>query len=60
MTVIGVPYHLDELLPDPDFPITPTRLITAGLPAGDTWDRMAERSAPDEGAARPPEAAYFA
>jgi arginase len=39
--VIGVPYHLDEQLPDPDFPLTPARLITAGLPAGDTWDRMA-------------------
>jgi arginase len=41
MTVIGVPYHLDEYLSDPDFPLTPARLITVALPAGDTWDRMA-------------------
>jgi arginase len=41
VSVIGVPYHLDEHLPDLDFPIEPAELITAGLPAGDTWDRLA-------------------
>ena len=41
MTVIGVPYHLDEYLPDLDFPLGQANLITVGLPAGDTWQRLA-------------------
>jgi arginase len=41
MTVIGVPYHLDEHLPDQDFPLGPDQVITAGLPAVDPWERMA-------------------
>lgn len=40
MKVIGVPYHLDEYLPDLDFPLEPTEVITAGLPAGDIWERL--------------------
>ena len=40
MTVIAVPYHLDEYLPDLDLPLEPAAVITAGLPAGDAWERM--------------------
>ena len=32
MTVIGVPYHLDEYLPDLDLPLEPNAMVTAGLP----------------------------
>ena len=41
MTIIAVPYHLDEYLPDLDFPLAPDQVVTAGLPAGDPWERMA-------------------
>ena len=41
MTIIAVPYHLDEYLPDLDFPLAPDRVVTAALPAGDPWERMA-------------------
>ena len=41
MTVIAVPYHLDEHLPDLDLPRPPERVITADLPAAGTWDRLA-------------------
>jgi arginase len=41
MTVIAVPYHLDEYLPDLDLPLRPDQVVTAGLPAGDPWERMA-------------------
>ena len=41
MTVIGVPYHLDEYLPDFDFTPEPAELITPELPAGDIWPRLA-------------------
>jgi arginase len=41
MTIIGVPYHLDEYLPDLDLPLQPNQVVTAGLPAGDPWERMA-------------------
>ena len=34
MTVIAVPYHLDEYLPDLDLPLEPDAVVTAGLPAG--------------------------
>jgi len=40
MTVIGVPYHLDEHVPDLDVPLEPDAVVTAGLPAGDPWERM--------------------
>ena len=41
MTVIGVPYHLDEHLPDLDFTPEPAELITPELPEGDIWSRLA-------------------
>ena len=41
MTVIGVPYHLDEHLPDLDVTPEPAELITPELPAGDIWPRLA-------------------
>ena len=41
MTIIGVPYHLDEYLPGLDFPAEPAEVVTAGLPAGDAWERLA-------------------
>jgi hypothetical protein len=34
MTVIAVPYHLDEYLPGLDLPLEPAAVVTAGLPAG--------------------------
>lgn len=46
MTVLRVPYHLDEYLPDLDLPLdaarfSPARTITAELPPGDPWARLA-------------------
>jgi arginase len=41
VTVIGVPYHLDEYLPDLDLSPDPAELITPELPAGATWSRLA-------------------
>jgi arginase len=41
VAVLQVPYHLDEYLPDLDFPLEPTEIISAELPAGDTWARLA-------------------
>ena len=41
MTVIGVPYHLDEYLPDLDLTPEPAELITPELPAGEVWERLA-------------------
>jgi arginase len=41
MRVIQVPYHLDEYLPDLDFPLDPTETITVELPAAGTWARLA-------------------
>jgi arginase len=45
MTILRVPYHMDEYLPDLDLPLKPAQLgsaqtITAELPAGDTWARL--------------------
>ena len=40
MSVIQVPYHLDEYLPDLDVPLPPDTVITADLPAGDVWDQL--------------------
>jgi len=41
VTVIGVPYHLDEYLPDLDLTPEPAELITPELPAGEIWSRLA-------------------
>jgi len=41
VTVIGVPYHLDEYLPDLDLTPEPAEWITPELPAGDIWPRLA-------------------
>lgn len=41
MTRIVVPYHLDEHLPGFDTPGDPGTVVTAELPDGDTWQRMA-------------------
>lgn len=41
MRVIGAPYHLDEYLPGLDLPLRPEELVTADLPAGDVWERLA-------------------
>lgn len=41
MTVIGVPYHLDEYLPDLDLTPEPAELITPELPVGEIWSRLA-------------------
>jgi len=40
MTVIAVPYHLDEYLPDLDLPGEPDEVVTAQLPPGDPWERL--------------------
>lgn len=41
MTRIAVPYHLDERLPDLDFPVAPEATVAVELPDGDPWSRMA-------------------
>ncbi|HEY0999154.1 MAG TPA: arginase family protein, partial [Streptosporangiaceae bacterium] len=41
MTVIAVPYHLDEYLPDLDLPCQPDEVVTARFPPGDPWERLA-------------------
>jgi arginase len=41
VTVIGVPYHLDEYLPDLDLTPEPAELITPELPADEIWSRLA-------------------
>jgi arginase len=41
MTVIAVPYHLDEYLPDLDLPLMPADVITAEFPPGVPWERLA-------------------
>jgi arginase len=40
VTILRVPYHLDEYLPDLDPPLEAAETITAGLPSGDTWARL--------------------
>ena len=32
MTIIAVPYHLDEYLPDLDLPLEPDQVVTAQFP----------------------------
>ena len=41
MTVIAVPYHLDEYLPDLDYPLEPAEVVTAEFPPGAPWERLA-------------------
>jgi arginase len=41
MAHILVPYHLDEHLPSLDVPYEPDRTVTADLPDGSPWQRMA-------------------
>lgn len=41
MSVIAVPYHQDQYLPDLDFPLEPTQVITARITAADPWARLA-------------------
>jgi arginase len=40
MSVIGVPYHLDEHLPDLDLALRPGEIVTAEQVAGDMWARL--------------------
>jgi arginase len=40
VVTLRVPYHLDEYLPDLDFPLEAGEVITAQLPYGDTWARL--------------------
>jgi arginase len=40
-TVIGVPYHLDEHLPDLDVPLQAGHTVTAEFASDDVWDRLA-------------------
>jgi hypothetical protein len=61
VTVIGVPYHLDEPRPGLDYPLEPGVTVTAGAPAGDIWSRLgalysdvAARVAADAGAGGAP------
>ena len=39
--MLQVPYHLDEYLPDLDLPLGEGEVITADLPVGDAWSRLA-------------------
>jgi arginase len=41
MTVITVPFHLDEHLPNMELPLAADRTITVDLPPGPPWERMA-------------------
>ncbi|MEU5155541.1 arginase family protein [Glycomyces sp. NPDC021274] len=42
MTVLLVPYHLDERLPDDEFPVVADRVVTKDLPEGTFWARAAD------------------
>ena len=41
MTVIAVPFHLDEPLPELELPLVPDRVVAPALPDGAPWERMA-------------------
>jgi len=41
VAVLRVPYHLDEYLPDLDFPLEAAEIISADLPSGVIWARLA-------------------
>jgi hypothetical protein len=45
VTVISVPYHLDQYLSDLDWPVDPDATVTAAFPEGDPWERLASLSA---------------
>ncbi|HYZ52334.1 MAG TPA: arginase family protein [Streptosporangiaceae bacterium] len=40
MSVLWVPYHLDEHLPGLGLPLAPDEVVTAELPAADVWTRL--------------------
>jgi arginase len=46
MTVIGVPWHLDEYLPGLDVPLAADAVVRPDLPPGDAWDRLAALYSP--------------
>lgn len=46
VTVIAVPYFLDEHTPDLDLVLRPDQMITPELPDGGAWDRLAALYAP--------------
>ena len=61
VTVIAVPFHLDEPLPDLELPLPAERTIAPALPPGTPWERMAvlyeqvaDAVAADVGAGRVP------
>src|SRR5690606_21189363 len=41
VTVLAVPFHLDEPLPDLELPLPADRTIAPDLPDGAPWERMA-------------------
>lgn len=41
MTVLLVPYHLDERLPDSEFPVTADRVVSKALQGETFWSRVA-------------------
>jgi arginase len=41
VTVIAVPFHLDDHLPDLELPVAADRTIAPDLPPGPPWERMA-------------------
>lgn len=41
MSVVRVPYHIDEYLPGLDLPLRPDAEVTVSLPSGDAWRRLA-------------------
>jgi len=41
VSVIAVPYHQDEYLPDLDFPLEPAQVVTARITEEDPWGRLA-------------------
>jgi len=49
-TVIAVPYHLEEHVPDLDFVLPPDEVVTADLSGGGAWDRLAVLSSAVAGA----------
>jgi arginase len=41
VSVLHVPYHLDDYLPDLDLPLPAVGVVRADLPSGDVWARLA-------------------
>ncbi|MDN5855530.1 MAG: hypothetical protein L0K86_22340 [Actinomycetia bacterium] len=54
MTVIAVPFHLDEPLPGFVPPLAPDAVVAPDLPAGTPWERMAVSTARSPGTSRTP------